>query len=99
MDREKMLDALRPAEVMDAYRLFPRALIVVLTVALMLLTWHSWVWYTMLPLAGADMATLTAVTAFPVGLSGMLAKFLKDIVIKYMDSPKYISPNNGVIDE
>ena len=96
MNREDMIKKLRRAEVWDAYRIFPRGLIVVLTIAMMLLTWYSWAWYTALPLAVVDTAALGIITAFPIFLIGTVSKFLKDIVVKYMENPKYTSPRNGV---
>ena len=81
MTQERQARSLRMAEVIDAYRVFPRVFLTSFFIGYCWLMHTSWVWYEAIPYSDYDAATLAALTAFPVtlltGLGGMFTSMYK----------------------
>jgi hypothetical protein len=86
LTEERQMRSLRMAEVIDAYRVFPRVFLSISFLCYVWLTAESWMWYTALDFENIDWANLAALTAFPVGLLTGLANMLKSIYINYQES-------------
>lgn len=86
MTEERKEECLNTAEVVDAYRVFPRAFLIVFVTCYTWLVAKSWVWYTSLDFALYDVGQLTVITAFPVALLGALGGMLTSIYKNYQDS-------------
>jgi hypothetical protein len=81
MTTDRQARCLRLAEVIDAYRVFPRLFLTAFFLGYCWLMLQSWQWYEALPFADYDTAKLAALTAFPVtlltGLGGMFTSMYK----------------------
>lgn len=86
MSVERRDECLRVAEVIDAYRIFPRMFLIIFVVAYCWLVAESWMWYTSLEYDKIDWAHLSALTAFPVGLLGALGGMLTSVYKNYQES-------------
>ena len=89
MTEERQARSLRMAEVIDAYRVFPRAFLSISFFSYCWLMAESWKWYTALDFTTIEWANLAALTAFPLGLltalGGMLMSMYKDYQQSGMD--------------
>ncbi len=94
MTPERQARSLRMAEVLDAYRVFPRVYLTSFFVGYCWLMKQSWDWYMTLDFALYDAATLASLTAFPVilltALGGMFTSMYKHYQSSGMDWAKRI---------
>lgn len=86
MTEERQARSLRMAEVVDAYRVFPRAFLTIAFISYVWLFAESWMWYTSLDFKNIVWANLGVLTAFPVALLTGLANMLKSMYIDYQNS-------------
>lgn len=81
MTEEKQLQSLRVAEVIDAYRVFPRIFLTCFFLGYCWLMLRSWDWYMSLDFEQLETAKIAALTAFPVtlltGIGGMFTSMYK----------------------
>jgi len=81
MTEERQDRSLRMAEVIDAYRVFPRIYLTLFFLGYCWLMAQSWEWYMALPFETLTTAKLAALTAFPVtlltGIGGMFTSMYK----------------------
>ncbi len=81
MSADRKARCLSLAEVIDAYRVFPRLFLVMFFAGYCWLMLQSWQWYVTLPFTELDWANLSALTAFPTllltGLGGMFTSMYK----------------------
>ena len=81
MTEERQARSLRMAEVIDAYRVFPRLFLTSFFIGYCWLMGQSWEWYMALDFWRYDAATLATLTVFPVtlltGLGGMFTSMYK----------------------
>lgn len=78
--KEWWLDA---AEVIDAFRVFPRAFLVLSFCAFFWLMVRTWDWYTALDYASLGVAQIGFVTAFPVSLLTAVSTMFYKLYDKY----------------
>lgn len=81
MTEERQKRSLRMAEVLDAYRVFPRIFLTVFFIGYAWLMKHSWDWYVTINYMEVGTANLAALTAFPAvlltGIGGMFTSMYK----------------------
>jgi hypothetical protein len=81
MTEERQGRSLRMAEVIDAYRVFPRIFLTLFFAGYCWLMQQSWEWYMSIDFAALDVAKLAALTAFPLtlltGIGGMFTSMYK----------------------
>ena len=89
MTEERQLRSLRMAEVIDAYRVFPRFFLLLFFLGYCWLMKQSWDWYMTIDYAAVGWANLTALTAFPTllltGIGGMFTSMYKHYQASGMD--------------
>lgn len=71
------------AEVIDAYRLFPRVFLSLSFMAFFWLLFKTWEWYTAIDFDAADWTNLSVVTAFPVTLITAVSTMFYKLFDKY----------------
>jgi hypothetical protein len=99
LTEERQQRSLRMAEVIDAYRVFPRTFLTIAFLSYFWLTAKSWMWYTALDFATIDWTNLAALTAFPLGLLTGLATMLKSMYIDYQNSGMDWTTRRKIIEE
>jgi hypothetical protein len=86
MTPERQARLLRMAEVIDAYRVFPRFFLFIFFIGYCWLMEQSWSWYMTIDYKDIGVGNLAALTAFPsillTGIGGMLTSMYKN----YQDS-------------
>jgi len=86
MDHETKKKHLRKAEVFDAWRVFPRLMMVSFFAGYCWLMLESWQWYSKLPFLELDWANLSALTAFPLALLSGLGLIFGKMYVNYQES-------------
>jgi hypothetical protein len=89
MTEERQARSLRMAEVIDAYRVFPRMYLTLFFLGYCWLMKTSWDWYMAIDFVNIEVAKLTAMTSFPVilltGIGGMFTSMYKNYQESGMD--------------
>ena len=89
MTEERQQRSLRMAEVIDAYRVFPRFFLLLFFFGYCWLMKQSWDWYMIIDYKAIGTANLAALTAFPVilltGIGGMFTSMYKHYQASGMD--------------
>ena len=82
MTPDKQHSYLRIAEVVDAFRVFPRLFLTVFFIGYCWLMVESWDWYKTIDYMNIGTANLAALTAFPAvlltGIGGMFTSLIKN---------------------
>jgi hypothetical protein len=86
MTHERQARSLRMAEVIDAYRIFPRAFLTLFFAGYCWLMVQSWEWYMGLDFIFYDAVTIAALTAFPVTLLTALGGMFTSMYKHYQES-------------
>jgi hypothetical protein len=89
MTEDRQARSLRMAEVIDAYRVFPRLFLTVFFLGYCWLMKQSWGWYETINYMEIGTANLAALTAFPAvlltGIGGMFTSMYKNYQESGMD--------------
>ena len=86
MTEERQDRSLRMAEVIDSYRVFPRLFLAMFFAGYCWLMVQSWQWYMTLPFETLDWTSLSALTAFPLGLLTGLGGMFTSMYKHYQES-------------
>ena len=99
MTEERQAQCLRIAEVIDAYRVFPRIYLSLFFSGYCWLMLESWDWYKHLDYASIEVANLAALTAFPVILLTALGGMFTTMYKHYQDTGMDWVARRRVIEE
>lgn len=100
MTPERQLRSLRMAEVIDAYRVFPRIYLTLFFIGYCWLMVTSWEWYMALDFFMYDAPKLAALTAFPVTLLTALGGMFTSMYKHYQGSGRdWVAFRKGIREE
>jgi len=99
MTKERQERSMRMAEVIDAYRVFPRFFLAVFFLGYCWLMNESWTWYKTIDYMEVGWTNLAALTAFPTILLTGIGAMFKAMYTSYQESGMDWVARRKVIEE